>query len=273
MIGAIRIAFVVLTLVVLSLSLIPFQYVFLRMKGEWKRRLPRLFHRMTARMMGFKVKTIGTMAEGRPLLLISNHISWSDIIVLSTVGEVSFIAKSEVRSWPVFGFFAVLQRTVFVERERRGKIGEQASEIATRLVAGDAMVLFPEGTTSDGNRILPFKTALFGAAHMAIKESNVAEVIVQPVSIAYTGVHGMAMGRYHRPIASWPGDVELMPHLKGILREGAVDVEVRFGEPMVVTADTDRKLLARNMEERVRVLLQSSLLGRDIAGPSGDTSD
>ncbi|HBQ35022.1 MAG TPA: 1-acyl-sn-glycerol-3-phosphate acyltransferase, partial [Ochrobactrum anthropi] len=102
------------------------------------------------------------------------------------------------------------------------------------------------------------------AAHAAIKEANVPEVVVQPVAIAYTGVHGMAMGRYFRPIASWPGDVELMPHLKGILHEGAIDVEVRFGEPVVVTAKTDRKALARTMENRVRSLLQSALLGREI---------
>jgi 1-acyl-sn-glycerol-3-phosphate acyltransferase len=116
---------------------------------------------------------------------------------------------------------------------------------------------------------LPFKTALFGAAHAAIKEAGVPEVLVQPVAIAYTGVHGMAMGRYFRPIASWPGDVELMPHLKGILKEGAIDVEIRFGEPMSVRAETSRKELARIMEERVTAMLQSSLMGREIT-PSED---
>lgn len=266
MIGAIRILLVLAAMAALCFSLVPLQYLALKFRGAWKRRVPRLFHRILARLMGFRIRRVGEMEEGRPLLLVANHTSWTDIIVLSTAGEVSFIAKSEVRSWPLFGFFAVLQRTIFVERERRGKTGEQASEIAARLAAGDAMVLFPEGTTSDGNRVLPFKTALFGAAHAAIKEAGTGEVVVQPVSIAYTGVHGMAMGRYHRPIASWPGDVELMPHLKGILREGAIDVEIRFGEPMVVTAGTDRKGLARTMEGRVRALLQSSLLGREISG-------
>lgn len=265
MIGAIRVLLVVAAMVALSLSVIPVQFLFLKLKNGWKRSLPKAFHRVVARLFGFRVRAVGEMARGRPLLLVANHTSWSDIIVLSSVAQVSFIAKSEVRSWPVFGMLAVLQRTVFVERERRGKTGEQASEIAARLAAGDAMVLFPEGTTSDGNRVLPFKTALFGAAHAAIRESGAPEVIVQPVAIAYTGVHGMAMGRYHRPIASWPGDVELMPHLKGILREGAVDVEVRFGEPVVVTATTDRKILARTMEARVRALLQSALLGREIS--------
>lgn len=264
MIGAVRIIFVLVAFILLVVSLVPFQYVFMKLNHVFQRRLPRFFHRLVARLFGFRVKTIGTMSEDRPLLLVSNHVSWSDIIVLSTVGEVSFIAKSEVRSWPVFGVLAYLQRSVFVERAKRGKTGKQASEIATRLAAGDAMVLFPEGTTSDGNRLLPFKTALFGAAHAAMREGGAEHVTVQPVSIAYTGVHGMPMGRYHRPIASWPGDVELMPHLKGILKEGAIDVEITFGEPMVIDANTDRKLLARVMEERVRSQLQSSLLGREI---------
>ncbi|MFC4626447.1 lysophospholipid acyltransferase family protein [Daeguia caeni] len=272
MIGIVRIIVVVAALVALSLSLIPVQYVFLKLERGWKRSLPNFFHRIVARLLGFRIRIVGEMQEGRPLLLVSNHVSWSDIVILSAAGKVSFIAKSEVRNWPVFGMFAVLQRTVFVERERRGKTGEQASEIARRLAEGDAMVLFPEGTTSDGNRVLPFKTALFGAAHAAIREMDLKEVIVQPVAIAYTGVHGMPMGRYFRPIASWPGDVELMPHLKGVLREGAIDVEIRFGEPVIVTAGTDRKQLARTMENRVRDLLQSALLGREIKSETDEAA-
>lgn len=160
MIGAIRIFLVVAAMIALSLSLIPVQYLLLKMKNGWKRRLPNFFHRVVACLFGFRIRTVGQMHEGRPLLLVANHTSWSDIVVLSAVGPVSFIAKSEVRDWPVFGMFAVLQRTVFVERERRGKTGEQTSEIARRLATDDAMVLFAEGTTSDGNRVLPFKTAL-----------------------------------------------------------------------------------------------------------------
>ncbi|MFC0244776.1 lysophospholipid acyltransferase family protein [Falsochrobactrum ovis] len=265
MIGLIRTSLVLAAFVVLSLSLIPVQYVFLRLKNGWKTALPVFFHRIVARLFGFRIHIHGEMQTDRPLLLVSNHISWSDIVVLSAVGPVSFIAKSEVKNWPIFGMFAVLQRTVFVERERRGKTAKQASEIARRLAGGDVMVLFPEGTTSDGNRVLPFKTALFGAAHAAIRETDVDEVIVQPVAIAYIRLHGMAMGRYYRPIVSWPGDVELLPHLKGILREGAIDVEVRFGEPIRVTAETNRKTLAQISEKRVRTLLQSALLQREIS--------
>lgn len=269
MIGIIRVVIILGLFFSLVVSLVPFQYLFVKARWRWQRTLPRFFHRIAAYLLGFRVKVRGEIVEGRPLLLVSNHVSWSDIVVLSSVANVCFIAKSEVRKWPVFGTFAVLQRTVFVEREKKGRTAQQASDIALRLAGGDAMVLFPEGTTSDGNRVLPFKTSLFGAAHAAIREAGAETVIVQPVSIAYTGVHGMPMGRYHRPIASWPGDVELMPHLKGILKEGAIDVEIRFGEPMTVTAETSRKELARIMEERVTVMLQSSLMGREIT-PSYD---
>ncbi|MBX8782171.1 1-acyl-sn-glycerol-3-phosphate acyltransferase [Ochrobactrum sp. GRS2] len=270
MIGAIRIAVIVGLFVSLVISLVPFQYLFVKARLGWQQSLPRFFHRRAAWLLGFRVKVKGEMVQDRPLLLVANHVSWSDIVVLSSVANVCFIAKSEVRKWPVFGTFAVLQRTVFVEREKKGRTAQQASDIALRLAGGDAMVLFPEGTTSDGNRVLPFKTSLFGAAHAAIREAGEEQVIVQPVSIAYTGVHGMPMGRFHRPIASWPGDVQLMPHLKGILKEGAIDVEIRFGEPMRVSADTSRKELARIMEERVTTMLQSSLMGREITPSAED---
>lgn len=269
MIGIIRVVIILGLFFSLVVSLVPFQYLFVKARLRWQRSLPRFFHRIAAYLLGFRVKLRGEMVKDRPLLLVSNHVSWSDIVVLSSVANVCFIAKSEVRKWPVFGTFAVLQRTVFVEREKKGRTAQQASDIALRLAGGDAMVLFPEGTTSDGNRVLPFKTSLFGAAHAAIRETGAESVIVQPVSIAYIGVHGMPMGRFHRAIASWPGDVELMPHLKGILKEGAIDVEIRFGEPMTVTAETSRKELARIMEERVTTMLQSSLMGREIT-PSYD---
>jgi lyso-ornithine lipid O-acyltransferase len=261
MIAAIRIALVTAAFVVLSLALIPVQYLFIRTGWPAQRKLPVFFHRIVCRLLGLKLHVHGNVASDRPLLLVANHTSWLDIMVLSAVAEVSFIAKSEVRKWPIFGTFAVLQRSVFIERERRGKTGEQASEIARRLNEGDVMVLFAEGTTGDGNRVLPFKTSLFGAAQMAVVESKVGSVTVQPVAVAYTRAHGLPLGRYHRPIASWPGHVKLVPHLKGVLKEGAFDVDVRFGAPVPFAEGGDRKALARSMEAEVRRMLSEALHG------------
>jgi 1-acyl-sn-glycerol-3-phosphate acyltransferase len=192
---------------------------------------------------------------------VANHQSWADIPALGAVADLCFIAKAEVRSWPVFGWLARLQGTVFVARGERGRTGEQADAIAERLSAGDAMVLFAEGTTSDGNGLLPFKTALFGAAQAALLRSKADFVAVQPVSIAYTKAHGLPLGRYFRPLAAWPGDVTLGPHLLGFLKEGAFDVEISFGEPMSFTRTSDRKTVGRQTEAQVRRLLAESLAG------------
>ncbi len=258
-VAKLRLAGIAGVLALTTLVLMPVQLVAIRLGWPVAGRLPWLWQRVAVRVAGLRVHVRGAPAGGRPLLLVSNHQSWADIMALGSVMPLSFIAKSDVAGWPIFGLLAKLQRTVFVERDARGRTGTQADSIAARLTAGDAMVLFAEGTTSDGNTVLPFKTALFGAAHAALKASEAEAVFVQPVSIAYVGANGMALGRFGRPLAAWPGDVELMPHLSAFLREGAVDVEISFGEPIRVTAGSDRKAVARECEAQVRRMLRRSL--------------
>ncbi|CAN7153057.1 1-acyl-sn-glycerol-3-phosphate acyltransferase [Phyllobacterium sp. LjRoot231] len=253
--------------------LVPLQFIFLKTGWGPRALTPIVFHRIVRRLLGFRIRVHGEMTKGRPLLLTANHSSWTDIVILGSLHEMAFIAKAEVANWPLFGILAKLQRTVFVEREKRGKTHHQASEIATRLAGGDAMVLFAEGTTSDGNRVLPFKTSLFGAAQVAIRDTGVETVTVQPVAIAYTRVHGIPMGRVHRPLVAWPGDVPLGPSLIGLLRDGAVDVDVWFGETVVIDGKSDRKALARTMEERVRAMVRSSLMGRDLVNPAAKSDE
>ena len=116
------------------------------------------------------------------------------------------------------------------------------------------MVLFAEGTTADGNIILPFKSTLFGAARMVLDEGLAERVVVQPLAVAYTRFHGMPMNRMHRPLVSWIGDADLVPQIGALLREGAVDVEVRFGEPFEFTARSNRKHVSAQTEGEVRRL-------------------
>lgn len=257
-----RIAIGVIILVAVTLVLLPVQLVGLRFNLKIRRRIPRLWHRVACRMLGLKVRTHGTLEQKRPLLIAANHASWKDIMVLGSIADVAYIAKAEVRDWPLFGILARLQATIFVERDQRQKTGDQVDEIARRLTDGEIVVLFPEGTTSDGNRLLEVKSSLFGAAASAVPHAPDGIVHVQPVSIAYTGVHGMAMGRYHRPIAAWPGDIELLPHLLGIVREGAVDVDVDFGERVDYERTSNRKQVSRTVEARIRAMLGVRLRGR-----------
>lgn len=264
MIAALRLAFVFVIFTLLTLPLLPVQYAAMRLERFVHKLLPRFWHRMIAKLLGLRIHVTGALSAERPLLIACNHSSWADIVVLSALAEVSFIAKSEVKNWPLFGMLAVLQRSVFVERHRKQAAGDQADTIAARLAQGDAMVLFAEGTTSDGNRVLPFKSALFGAAQLALRDTEGHNVHVQPVSIAYTRVHGLPMGRYMRPFTSWPGAVPLMSNLLGLAREGALDVEVRIGAPLEFTPQSSRKAVAAAMEREVRAMMQTSLMGRQI---------
>jgi 1-acyl-sn-glycerol-3-phosphate acyltransferase len=265
MIGKIRAGFALFLMVTSGLLLAPVQFLVLRTGLINPTVIPRLWHAVVTRALGLRVTVHGEMASQRPLMLACNHISWSDIPVISSLGAVCFIAKSELAGWPIFGTLARLQRTVFVERERKRTSGKQASELAARLVAGDAMVLFAEGSTSDGNRIMPFKSTLFGAAEMALREGTAEKVFIQPVAITYTRLHGMPMGRQHRPLAAWIGDADLVPHLAAVLNEGAIDVDVHYGTPVEFNGRSDRKALARYMEDSVRKMVATGL--RDARPP------
>lgn len=257
MIGWLRISAVLLSVALVTPPLAVLQYLAVK-AGRFDRAIPRLWHGFVLRLLGIRVHVLGRIAAERPLLLASNHISWTDIMVLGAVADVNFIAKSEVSGWPGISILAYLQRSVFVERERKRKSGDQAGEIAARMRRGDAMVLFAEGSTGDGNLLLPFKSTLFGAAALAAQAEG-APVIVQPVVIAYTRFHGMPMNRQHRTFASWTGDTSLLPHLLALMREGAVDVEVHFGEPMPYEASANRKALAREIERRSRDIFVGAL--------------
>lgn len=221
--------------------------------------IPRLWHGAVLRILGLRVHVHGAMARQRPLLIAANHISWTDIMVLGSLGEVAFIAKSELHGWPILGTLAKLQRTVFVERDRKRKSGEQVSEVGKRLAGNEAIVLFAEGTTSDGNFLSPFKSTLFAAADIALSEGGATKMHIQPVAIAYTRLHGMPMGRRHRAVASWIGDADLVPHVARLLREGAIDVHVRFGDPVEYTAQSNRKQAARQAQEQVRAMMIEAL--------------
>jgi 1-acyl-sn-glycerol-3-phosphate acyltransferase len=257
-----RVGFFLIVLLLVSALMIPVQLLALRFDWPLRRRLPRFWHRMALWFLGIRVHAHGAIEANRPLMLAANHASWKDILVLGSLADVVFIAKTEVASWPVFGFLAKLQKTIFVVREEKRRTGDQVNEIASRMADGEIVVLFPEGTTSDGNRILGIKSSLFGAAAAALPTDESGAVYVQPVAIAYTRVQGLPMGRYHRPIAGWPGDTGLMEHLIGVLRAGALDVDVTFGETIDFRKGDSRKSLAARTEEQLRAMLQAHLRGR-----------
>ena len=238
----------------LTVPLMPVQAVLVRTSPRFARQFPHWYHRQVCRLLGIRIRIEGHIVKNRPVLLVSNHTSWLDIPLLSAVAPVSFVAKKEVGSWPFVSSLARLQRTVFVDREKKGAVGETAGEIISRLKDGDAIVLFAEGTSSDGNRVLPFMTSLFGAAKPSGRAVGQApqDAQVQTLSIVYTHLHGVPLNRADRPIVGWYGDMEMTSHAWQLLKAGPLDVTVRIGPPLPLESFADRKDLAARSEAAVR---------------------
>jgi len=238
-----------------TVALMPVQVLGLILHRHWVSTLPVFYHRWCCRILGFRVSQGGTPTADRPALFVANHVSYTDITILGSLIPGSFIAKAEVASWPFFGWLAKLQRSVFVDRRIRST-ATQRDAISERLTAGDALILFPEGTSGDGNRVLPFKTALFGAAQ------GTGRVVVQPVSLAYTRLDGMPIGRLYRPLFAWYGAVDLAPHLWRMIGLGTVEVAVEFHPPTSLPDCGSRKALAGYCHARIAGGMAGALSGR-----------
>ena len=198
MAGLWRVAFIILIFTAVTLPLLPLQMIAHRLERFWHKSLPHWWQKFMCRLLGFHVTVNGTLSRGRPLLLVSNHVSWSDILVLGSRAEVSFIAKSEVQGWPLFGTFAKLQRTIFIDRDRKHKSIDQAREIAERLHTGEILVLFAEGTTSDG-------LYLMGALAIHTNAVVYAADRIQ----WYRRYNNLANGRYD--FGEWEGTLRQFP--------------------------------------------------------------
>ncbi|KFG68112.1 lysophospholipid acyltransferase family protein [Microvirga sp. BSC39] len=251
------VAFRLLLLGLCSLALVPLQMLALRL--GWSATLhvlPVWFHRALLKIFNVRVIERGTPPGRAATIVVSNHVSWLDIPVIGSLHPLSFIAKSEIEGWPVVGFMATLQRSVFIDRQRRKATAEVNDALAHRLVKGEVVVLFAEGTTSDGNRLLPFRSSLVGAAQTALMHDSVERVLLQPLAITYTHRHGLPVTRRDRPFIAWYGDMDLASHLKMFIRGIPLDVVVTWGEPMPFNGN--RKQATAFAEAEVRRALRAA---------------
>lgn len=264
--AALRAALILAGFVLFTLALTPAQLIALKVSRRWAAQLPHWYHRRVCRLLGVRLHVEGEAVRGAPLLLAANHVSWLDIFVLSALAPVSFVAKKEVADWPGAGTLARLQRTIFLDRSRRADVADAAVAIEARLLAGDAIALFPEGTSSDGSRVLPFRTSLFAAAKppkpSARTRPEMHSVQVQSVALAYTRLHGLPVMRMDRPRIGWYGDMDMPGHVWNLLKAGPIDVRVRFGAPAPLNRFSSRKDLALSLENEVRTNLIQMLRER-----------
>ncbi|HEX6977832.1 MAG TPA: lysophospholipid acyltransferase family protein [Alphaproteobacteria bacterium] len=251
----------ILTYLAITLPLMPVQAIALAVGSRIATTLPRRYHNLCCRMIGIRVDVRGKISTARPTLFVANHVSYMDIPVLGSVLEVSFIAKREVRGWPLFGWLARLQQTVFVDRRAAG-VRSERDEVARRLACGDNLVLFAEGTSGDGNRIKPFKSSLFSVAEHDVGGQP---VVVQPVTIAYTRLDEMPLGRSWRPYVAWYGDMDLAPHAWQLLGLGRLTVTLHFHEPVSFAQFGSRKSLAEHCGREIARGLALANAGRDAS--------
>jgi 1-acyl-sn-glycerol-3-phosphate acyltransferase len=249
----------------LTLLLMPVQALFVLLGTRMAERFPIVYHKICCRLMGIDIVTVGTMSRNRPTLFVSNHTSYIDITVFGALIPGSFVAKAEVAKWPLYGWLAKLQRTVFVDR-KRNTAHLQRDQLQQRLAAGDNLILFPEGTSNDGNRVLPFRSALLSVAEASSPE---APLVIQPVSVAYVALNGIPMGHGLRPLVAWYGDMTLGPHLWQFSRLGKVTAVVEFHPPVDLKDAGSRKDLTRYCLTAVANGVERALTGRALSNPNG----
>lgn len=232
----------------------------LSIRFGWPSRIliPQLYHRGLARNFGFTIKTHGQPVDGRAVLFVANHVSYLDIMVFASVLRASFVAKSEVAGWPLFGLLAKLNRTVFVERRAR-RSRDEKSEMENRLAAGDSLILFPEGTSNDGTHVLRFNSTFFAVAETHVDGQPIT---VQPVSIAYSRLNHLPLRRSDRPMFAWYGAMDLANHLWRVAGLGRATVELVFGTPVSIETFNSRKELARHCEKVIADNMAMTLSGR-----------
>ena len=249
-----RAALIFALFLIFTLPLMPVQLVLRAVSPRAARALAHWYHRQLCRLLGVKIHQQGKIKDDRPVLLIANHISWLDIPVFGAVAPLCFVAKSEVGAWPFISALAKLQNTIFIDRGQRRAMQESTSQIIARLREGANVAIFAEGTSSDGNQVLPFKSSLFAAAIPSGDEASEMHdgIYVQTAAIGYTHQQGLPLGRRGRPIVAWYGDMKIAGHAWQLLKRGPLDVHVHIGEPVRLDTFAGRKELARFAEDQVR---------------------
>ncbi len=233
-----------LLVAVWTLLAMPVQAVLLTRAGRAKERFAQVYWRGVARILGLKLRVVGQLAAARPVLFVCNHSSWVDVVALGAALPGCFIAKGDVARWPVINWVAWLGRTIFVTRAR-DTVAREQRELEGRLAAGDNIILFPEGTTSDGNRVLPFAPAFLALAFCPARPT------VQPVTIVYDQLDGRPVHDEDRAEIAWYGDMELAPHFLKLARRNSFRATILLDEPVPAGMHANRKTLTAALEQKI----------------------
>lgn len=235
---------------------------------RWRRPLQVSWCRALCWTAGLRLRVTGTPRNSGPTLFVVNHCSYLDIPVIARDADATFVAKAEVARWPLFGQAARLTRTLFIQRIG-GEAKTQGRLLLDRLAQGENLLLFAEGTSTDGTGVAPFKSSLFAIVEQV---GGSTELQVQPVSITYARtLAGEPLTGPWRELYCWFGDATMFPHLWRMLGLKGAEVEVHFLEP-IVPAGASRKDLARRAQAAVAASVaevNAEMEGKALAASAG----
>ncbi|MCB1720232.1 MAG: 1-acyl-sn-glycerol-3-phosphate acyltransferase [Alphaproteobacteria bacterium] len=237
---------------------VPFQaLLLLAYKGRGTYILPHLWHKAVCAVFGIRIQMQGKAYTDSQVIYVSNHLSYLDIPALaSMICYGSFVAKKDVASWPVFGYLSKLQQTAFVSRSREDA-RKGANALATMLKDGKNMIIFPEGTSTDGREVVPFKSSLFSIA----LQEEAKDLVIQPVSIEVLSANGRApQTQEERDLYAWHRDMdtELPEHLWRFAKTSGAVLKITFHDIVRANDFSDRKTLAKACYETVSKGLELS---------------
>ncbi len=232
----------------------PIQWI-LRRTGRQSaaNRLQVLAAKRLCRALRLQVCAHGILSAGRPVFIVANHVSWTDILAFASQAPLCFLAKADVAGWPLLGPAVRAYGTLFVSRRRTRAFGAVNAEIATKLSQGGAVLLFAEGTTGNGSRLERFRSGHLAASDMflsAVPEAKTLAVV--PATIAYTGAGGLPLSYRERTEIAWFGDTPLLPHLPILLRHGPIRCDLVWGEPLALASGSDRKIATATLRAGIR---------------------
>ncbi len=221
----------------------PIQFLLILVKSNLRFFLPLIFHKFLLKILGIRLSIKGKPSERKPLILIGNHCSYLDIIILGSVLPVCFVAKSEIKGWFLFGTLASLQNSIFIDR-RNFKALDSLKKISKNLSSNFAIIIFPEGTTNNGKRVLKFRASLF-----KIFEDD-PTLGLQNFSLCYTHINSMPIDNRMRPNIAWYGEMSLITHLKRLLNYSSIGAKLQF-HPTIVPHGVTRKIISEESREQV----------------------
>jgi 1-acyl-sn-glycerol-3-phosphate acyltransferase len=239
--------FLKLTFLLLGIvAIIPLGLVCHRLKRyDLTAKIGQYYFKYAAWVIGLRVMVKGIASPHRPLILVSNHISYLDIIALGSIHPMIFTPKAEIASWPLIGWLCRLMGCVFIERKKH-KTGNNLTAIEQALDRNIPLLLFAEGTTSDSKRILPIRSSYFKIVED--HKNDATPVAVQPIFLRYTRVHNLPIDLDSRHKIAWYGDMDLAPHASELFQLGPIEAEVVYLDEIDITTCNSRKEIAATCE-------------------------